>query len=216
MYSASPSLPFEEDSAVDESHSSDLLPVLSPYIRLDFNPAKYPSPSPAPLGIPVSRFRLPRAELLEIGDRPRPPPRAPHRGRFYNPRFDKHRPLYQEPSPLVPPLPPKLQILEVSRYPPRAPHRGSFYNPRFDKNHPLYQEPASLVLFPLPKVPKVSPVASPVLSVPHLLNIPAPMESSSHNVEVLDNYNPPESRPADLKAFNTPILNQPCKNSRPP
>jgi hypothetical protein len=96
------------------SHSSDLVPVLSPCICLKFSPVTFPASSRArspmsfpPVGPPpppyprvsvfsacLARAHLSSASLYLLT---RPPPVIPYRprGRFYNPRFDPTHPLFE-------------------------------------------------------------------------------------------------------------------------
>jgi hypothetical protein len=94
-------------SSFERSHSSDLVPVLSPCVRLSFSPARSGfSPSPvasvspslvrsglmAPPNSPSPIVRVPASSIglrTIVSSRYRP------RGRFYNPRYDPQHPLFE-------------------------------------------------------------------------------------------------------------------------
>ena len=98
-------------SSFEGSHSSDLVPILSPCVRLSFSPARSgfsPSPSPSPSPVKSGYVAPPPSPFPSVRRRPsvsallatsvssfRP------RGRFYNPRFDPQHPLF-EPHLLLP------------------------------------------------------------------------------------------------------------------
>jgi hypothetical protein len=99
-------------SGYSGSCSSDLVPILSPCVRLNFSPvsssvsspARFPmsaSPVAPPAPPPISLFSacLARAHLSSacLSLLSRPPPVIPYRprGRFYNPRFDPTHPLFE-------------------------------------------------------------------------------------------------------------------------
>jgi hypothetical protein len=104
-------------SSFEGSHSSDLVPILSPCVRLSFSPARsgfspspFPSPSPSPFPSPVKSGLVAPPPSPFPSVRPRPSVSVQlatsvssfrPRGRFYNPRYDPQHPLF-EPHLLLP------------------------------------------------------------------------------------------------------------------
>jgi hypothetical protein len=110
-------------SSFEGSHSSDLVPILSPCVRLSFSPARsgfspFPSPSSFPSSFP-SPFPFPS---------PSPFPSPVRSGLVAPP---------PSPFPSVRPRPSvSVQLAtSVSSFRPR----GRFYNPRYDPQHPLFE-----------------------------------------------------------------------------
>jgi hypothetical protein len=104
-------------SSFEGSHSSNLVPILSPCVRLSFSPARsgfsaspFPSPSPFPFPSPVKSGLVAPPPSPFPSVRPRPSVSVQlatsvssfrPRGRFYNPRYDPQHPLF-EPHLLLP------------------------------------------------------------------------------------------------------------------
>jgi hypothetical protein len=106
-------------SSFEGSHSSDLVPILSPCVRLSFSPARSgfppspfpsPAPSPSPFPSPVKSGLVAPPPSPFPSVRPRPSVSVQlatsvssfrPRGRFYNPRYDPQHPLF-EPHLLLP------------------------------------------------------------------------------------------------------------------